>query len=104
YTVSGEWTYDEGSLPEGAVAIEPYGSIHTPTSKNGADMFVVFVGTGPDLLQVLDDEGNVTATTTIKQFKRLYEMTPAEALRAGLMSGQQLDGRDRAGASSAERR
>jgi hypothetical protein len=86
YTARGEWAYDNGSLPEGAVAIEPHGSIHTPTSEGGSEQFVVFVGTGPDLLQTLDEDDNVVATTSIKHFKLLHDMTPEEAMRTGLVS------------------
>lgn len=91
YTVSGEWAYEEGSLPVGAVAIEPYGSIHTPISQHGSDAFVVFVGTGPDMVQELDDDGNVIGTTTIEHFQRLYEMTPEEAYSVGLISQRLRD-------------
>lgn len=99
YTATGEWAYEEGSLPEGAVAIEPYGSVHMPTSDQGSDAFVVFVGTGPDMVQELDDDGNIIGTTTIHHFKMLYDMTSEEASRFGL-AGKPSLGDDSKGSAS----
>ena len=41
YTISGEWEYEGLKLPEGAIAYEPVESVHTPSSENGAELFVV---------------------------------------------------------------
>ena len=41
YTVSGEWEYEGLKLPAGAVANEPAGSIHAPSSDPGAENVVV---------------------------------------------------------------
>ena len=41
YTVSGEWEYEGLKLPVGALAYEPPGSIHAPSSNPGADIVVV---------------------------------------------------------------
>jgi len=41
YTISGEWEYEGLRLPEGAVAYEPVGSTHTPSSDPGAELIVV---------------------------------------------------------------
>lgn len=41
YTISGEWEYEGLKLPAGAVAYEPPGSIHAPSSDPGADIVVV---------------------------------------------------------------
>ena len=41
YTVSGEWEYEGLKLPAGAVAYEPAGSIHAPSSDPGAEIVVV---------------------------------------------------------------
>lgn len=41
YTVSGNWEYEGMSLPEGAVAYEPYGSKHQAFSNEGAELVVV---------------------------------------------------------------
>jgi quercetin dioxygenase-like cupin family protein len=41
YTISGEWEYEGLRLPEGAVAYEPVGSTHTPSSGPGSELAVV---------------------------------------------------------------
>src|SRR5262249_51119045 len=41
YTISGEGEYEGLNLPAGAVAYEPAGSVHTPSSQPGADIVVV---------------------------------------------------------------
>ena len=41
YTISGEWEYEGLKLPEGAVAYEPVGSTHTPSSDPGAELAVI---------------------------------------------------------------
>jgi quercetin dioxygenase-like cupin family protein len=41
-TISGRWYYDEGEFGPGDVAYERAGSDHTPGSKDGAELFIVF--------------------------------------------------------------
>ena len=41
-TVSGSWTYDEGSFSAGDIAYENLENEHTPTSEEGAELFIVF--------------------------------------------------------------
>lgn len=41
YTISGEWEYEGLKLPAGAVAYEPPGSTHKPSSGPGAELIVV---------------------------------------------------------------
>jgi quercetin dioxygenase-like cupin family protein len=40
YTISGEWEYEGLKLPEGTIAYEPVGSMHTPSSDSGAELVV----------------------------------------------------------------
>ncbi len=40
YTISGEWEYEGLKLPEGTIAYEPVGSVHTPSSDPGAELVV----------------------------------------------------------------
>ena len=47
YTISGEWEYEGLKLPEGAIAYEPVGSTHTPSSERGAEI-VVFLSSDSD--------------------------------------------------------
>jgi quercetin dioxygenase-like cupin family protein len=47
YTISGEWEYEGLKLPEGALAYEPVGSTHTPSSDPGAEI-VVFLTSDSD--------------------------------------------------------
>lgn len=47
YTLAGEWEYEGLKLPEGAVAYEPVGSTHTPSSEAGAEL-VVFLTSDSD--------------------------------------------------------
>ena len=42
YTLSGEWEYDNGSFSPGRVAYENVGENHQPSSRTGAEMFLVF--------------------------------------------------------------
>lgn len=42
YTISGRWYYDEGEFGPGDIAYERAGSDHTPGSKDGAELFIVF--------------------------------------------------------------
>lgn len=44
YTLQGEWSYDEGDFAVGDVAYEHAGNDHTPYSKDGAEMIIVFDG------------------------------------------------------------
>ncbi len=46
YTLSGEWEYDNGSFSPGKVAYENVGENHQPSSRTGAEMFIVFDGDG----------------------------------------------------------
>jgi quercetin dioxygenase-like cupin family protein len=40
YTISGEWEYDGLKLPAGAIAYEPPGSSHRPSSGPGGELIV----------------------------------------------------------------
>lgn len=42
-TLSGRWAYDEGEFAAGDVAYERAGSDHTPTSEEGAELFIVLL-------------------------------------------------------------
>ncbi len=47
YTISGEWEYEGLKLPAGAIAYEPPGSTHTPSSGPGSEL-VVFLRSESD--------------------------------------------------------
>ena len=50
FTVSGEWEYEGMTLPQGAVAYEPVGSTHTPSSGPGAELTVVLTSQSDSFL------------------------------------------------------
>ena len=57
-TLSGEWEYDEGKLPVGSFAYEPFGSDHRPMSGPGADVFVTLQSTNDEFLVYHLDDGS----------------------------------------------
>jgi anti-sigma factor ChrR (cupin superfamily) len=83
YTTAGEWFYEEGAVPVGAVAVEPVGSTHAPRSDHGGEGLVILVGDGPDLIEFVDEEGNAVGQFGIDFFKMLHGLTPEEAARLG---------------------
>lgn len=82
YTTSGEWEYDEGKLPEGAMAYEPPGSEHQPKSGPGAEMLVTLRSEGRGkLLQNFLEDGT-EFEMNMDFFAGLVGLTPEQA--AGL--------------------
>jgi quercetin dioxygenase-like cupin family protein len=59
YTISGEWEYEELKLPSGAVAYEPPGSTHTPSSGPGAEIVVVLSSDSDRFLENHMADGSV---------------------------------------------
>jgi hypothetical protein len=61
YTISGTWRYDGEPFPEGAVAVEPSRSRHTPMTRDGevADVLVVLTADNEqgNLLRIHRDNG-----------------------------------------------
>lgn len=51
YTISGEWEYEGLKLPAGAIAYEPVGSTHTPSSGPGAELLVCLSGDSDRFLE-----------------------------------------------------
>jgi quercetin dioxygenase-like cupin family protein len=50
YTISGEWSYEGLSLPQGTIAYEPVASTHTAISEHGAELVVVLDSTDDHFL------------------------------------------------------
>jgi quercetin dioxygenase-like cupin family protein len=59
YTISGEWEYDGLELPAGAIAYEPPGSAHTPSSRPGAEIVVVLSSDSDRFLENHMADGSV---------------------------------------------
>jgi quercetin dioxygenase-like cupin family protein len=78
YTISGEWAYEGLELPTGAVAYEPVGSTHTPTSESGAELVVVLNSeTDEFLVNHMADGSDLILDMAF--FKALEGASPAEA-------------------------
>lgn len=75
-TLEGIWGYREGAelMFPGTFSYEPSGSVHTPyASATGMVVYASFQGTGPVMLETLDDDGNVTGELTLDFFAQYYE-------------------------------
>ncbi len=76
YTIAGEWGYLEGPerLFPGCYAYEKVGSTHTPyATEKGMTVFASFQGTGPVLLELLDEKDNVTGHIGLDFYKHYYD-------------------------------
>lgn len=82
YTVAGEWEYEEGKLPLGSVAYEPYGSEHTPASPKGAELLVVLTSETDQFIENYLDDGS-TFTLDMNFFLELAAVTAEEAATWG---------------------
>ena len=78
YTVSGEWEYDGLKLPAGAVAYEPPGSIHAPSSNPGAEIVVVLSSESDRFLENHMADGS-TVEMDMGLFRMLDGMTRKQA-------------------------
>lgn len=77
YTLSGCWAYDGEPFPQGALAFEPFGSTHTPMTRDGctADVLVVLTaGPGNSRLLELHYPDGRSIEFDIAAFKALVEM------------------------------
>ena len=90
YTVSGKWAYEGLELPEGAVAYEPEGSKHAPTSENGAELMVILRSESDQFLINHMPDGS-ELPFDMGFFKALEEASPeqVEGLAAALEGQQQ---------------
>lgn len=80
YTISGEWAYESGPLPEGSVAYEPVGSEHTPSSENGAELIAILRSdTDRFLVNYMEDGSELVLDMAF--FKALEGATQEEADR-----------------------
>lgn len=69
-TLEGEWEYEEGKLPVGAYAYEPVGSVHVPSSKPGAVLFITLMGDSDEFLTWHYDDGT-TLVLDMDAFREL---------------------------------
>lgn len=75
-TLEGLWGYREGDEMHfpGTFSYEPPGSAHTPyASERGMMVYASFQGTGPEMLDILDESNNVIDTLTLDFFKQYYQ-------------------------------
>ena len=75
-TLEGLWGYREGDEMHfpGTFSYEPPGSAHTPyASERGMMVYASFQGTGPEMLDTLDESNNVIDTLTLDFFKQYYQ-------------------------------
>jgi quercetin dioxygenase-like cupin family protein len=80
YTISGEWEYEGLKLPAGALAYEPVGSTHTPSSGPGAEI-VVFLNSDSDRFLVNHMPDGTDVPFDMAFFKALEGATVEEAQR-----------------------
>lgn len=74
-TLEGLWGYREGEEMHfpGTFSYEPPGSAHTPfASEKGMMVYASFQGTGPEMLDILDENGTVLDTLTLDFFRQYY--------------------------------
>lgn len=77
YTLTGEWSYDEGAFKAGDLAYENVGNDHIPVSETGMEIFVVFIS---DSDQYLDNDlaDGTTLHLGLPWFKALEGITLEE--------------------------
>lgn len=78
-TLEGLWGYREGDEMHfpGTFSYEPPGSAHTPfASEEGMTVYASFQGTGPEMLDILDEQGEVLTTLTLDFFKTYFDPSP----------------------------
>jgi quercetin dioxygenase-like cupin family protein len=78
YTISGEWEYEGLKLGEGALAYEPVGSTHTPSSGPGSEI-VVFLKSSSDEFLINHLPDGVDVTFDMGFFKALEGITAEQA-------------------------
>lgn len=75
-TLEGVWGYREGEelhFP-GTFSYEPAGSAHTPyATEKGMVVYASFQGTSPVMLELLDDDNNITGELTLDFFAQYYQ-------------------------------
>src|SRR5262249_59177781 len=74
----GEWGYEGLKLPAGAVAYEPAGSVHAPSSQPGADIVVVLSSDSDRFLENHMADGS-TVEMDMGLFRMLDGMTRKQA-------------------------
>jgi quercetin dioxygenase-like cupin family protein len=93
YTLEGEWEYEEGVLPVGSFAIEPPGTVHTPTvSSKGVTILAVLTATTDNFVEVPMEDGS-TFVQDLAYWKALHAMTAEEA-RASHAVGVTMSSRE----------
>ena len=78
YTISGEWQYEEGVLPVGSLAYEPFGSEHVPSSRDGVEMITFLKSDTDQFIENFLPDGTVIPMD-MNFFKMLHAMTPEQA-------------------------
>lgn len=79
YTIAGEWEYEGMRLPAQAIAWEPVGSTHAPSSDGGAELVVLLTSdTSEFLINHMPDGTDVPLNMTL--FKALAGATREQAL------------------------
>jgi hypothetical protein len=80
YTLSGCWEYDGQRFPRGALVVEPIGSEHAATTRNGntADVLVILTAR-PDTTRLLElDTPDGKVDLDLEAFDRLQRMRSNE--------------------------
>lgn len=75
-TLEGEWGYREGDekLFKGCFSYETPGTVHTPyASEQGMVVYASFQGTGPVLLDLLDDNDEISGHLDLDFFKGYFD-------------------------------
>jgi hypothetical protein len=58
----------------GTFSYEPPGSAHTPfASEQGMTVYASFQGSGPEMLDIIDEHGTTIDTLTLEFFKAYYD-------------------------------
>ncbi|WP_432722693.1 cupin domain-containing protein [Jeongeupia wiesaeckerbachi] len=86
YTLSGEWSYDEGHFKAGDMAYEVEGNTHTPWSDEGAELLLVFRSDQEAFLDNYLADGSATIRLGMKFFVAYEGKSLAEAAMIDLHS------------------
>lgn len=86
FTISGEWEYEGLKLPAGAIAYEPPGSAHKPSSGPGAELIVMLSSDSDRFLENHMPDGT-TFEMDMAFFQTLNGMTLAQLANLDLGQG-----------------
>jgi quercetin dioxygenase-like cupin family protein len=78
FTISGSWQYETGKVPAGSMAYEPFGSEHSPTSPEGAELLDFLKSQNDLFLDNIMPDGTIFSMD-MNFFKLLQGLTAEQA-------------------------